>query len=79
MNCNECGGRSRVIDSRTTIGGVRRVRECRTCGHRMSTLEVFVRSTTTGPSHLSKAMRNAVVKEEAARIGKMISKELFGH
>ncbi len=40
MECPFCGhGESRVVDSRPTVGGVRRRRECVGCGRRFTTME----------------------------------------
>lgn len=44
MRCTQCGGRTFVADSRLPGGSshVRRRRQCRVCGHRMTTYEVVV-------------------------------------
>ena len=40
VDCDECGGlKTAVIDSRPTVGGIRRVRKCLTCDHRFVTFE----------------------------------------
>lgn len=39
MRCPECAQETRVIDSRDTADGVRRRRECQSCGDRFTTLE----------------------------------------
>ena len=39
MNCPECGGKSRVLDSRISKGECRRRRECLKCGERYTTWE----------------------------------------
>ena len=42
MNCGECGGPTRVIDSRPYLDGdvIYRRRECGDCGERVTTFEV---------------------------------------
>jgi len=49
MNCPKCRARSKVIDTnsdasvnhkKNKVGTVLRVRECRNCGHRWSTVEL---------------------------------------
>lgn len=39
MECPYCGGKSQVIDTRTSGEGIRRRRECRVCGQRFTTYE----------------------------------------
>lgn len=39
MNCLVCGGKMTVINSRAASKGVRRRRNCKTCGHRETTIE----------------------------------------
>ena len=39
MKCPYCGNKSKVIDSRSTGEGIRRRRECKTCGQRFTTYE----------------------------------------
>lgn len=41
MNCTECGGRTKVLESRmVSEGWLRRRRECLVCEHRFTTREV---------------------------------------
>ena len=40
MTCVYCGGKTRVIDSRSGEDSTRRRRECEQCKHRFSTVEV---------------------------------------
>lgn len=44
MNCHECGQETKVIDSRARgrLKGIRRRRECASCGIRFSTFEILV-------------------------------------
>ena len=39
MNCNECGGSSKVIDTNKQTDQVKRRRKCKECGHRWTTVE----------------------------------------
>ena len=39
MNCPDCGGKSKVVDSRITAGECRRRRECLSCKERFTTWE----------------------------------------
>lgn len=45
MDCPSCQGPTQVIDRR----GVRRRRECKACGHRVTTEEVVVGTPPRGP------------------------------
>ena len=40
MKCPKCRGNTKVYDSRPTIAGVRRRRECLKCGFRFTTFEL---------------------------------------
>lgn len=40
MICSNCGGVTRVIDSRREDELVNRLRICRTCGYRFRTIEI---------------------------------------
>lgn len=43
MRCMECGGLTKVVDSRWIEGGhIRRRRECLVCGGRFNTLEQII-------------------------------------
>jgi transcriptional repressor NrdR len=39
MNCPYCGKKSKVVDTRTAGEGIRRRRECKSCGQRFTTYE----------------------------------------
>ena len=39
MKCPYCGNKTKVVDSRSAGEGIRRRRECRTCGQRFTTYE----------------------------------------
>lgn len=40
MNCPKCGGKSQIKETRTTSYGRRRMRECLSCKHKFSTVEI---------------------------------------
>jgi hypothetical protein len=40
MNCLQCGGKTRVVDSRMVRGTTKRWRECYVCGFRFYTIEL---------------------------------------
>lgn len=40
IRCLECGGKTRTLLTRTHDEGIRRRRECKACGTRMTTVEI---------------------------------------
>ena len=61
MDCVNCGSaESRVRDSRTTGGTVRRRRECAACGHRWSTVETSVASVGVWRAGVEQAVARLV-------------------
>lgn len=42
MNCPDCGGMTKVIESRRNEDGMRRRRECLSCQLRLTTMETVV-------------------------------------
>lgn len=63
-DCPQCGGDSKVVDSRRNRTGIRRRRECLKCAHRWRTLEIDIniygiyRMTPT--QHLPELAKNLV-------------------
>jgi transcriptional regulator NrdR family protein len=42
MNCKKCGGKTKVIDSRSASNGTKRRHRCKNCGYRFSTFETSI-------------------------------------
>ena len=55
MNCPSCHSDMRVMDSRKQAGSTVRRRECLSCGHRLSTMEVVVAQRADRPAKATKA------------------------
>lgn len=49
MRCGVCQGRTGVVDTLTASESVVRRRECKLCGHRFNTKEVFFEKTVRKP------------------------------
>ncbi len=49
MNCPSCHSDMRVMDSRKQAGSTVRRRECLSCGHRLSTMEVVLAQRAERP------------------------------
>lgn len=68
MNCNLCGGKTRVVSSRIAGDLCRRRRECTACGERFSTQEKLVLEAA-GAGSVGDAIRAMTDEQLAYAIG----------
>jgi len=54
MNCPSCHSDMRVMDSRKQAGSTVRRRECSSCGHRLTTMEVVLAQRAERPAKAPK-------------------------
>ena len=82
MTCPNCGGDTKVIDSRQQEDSVYRRRECLICKERFSTTEIdlqmYEKLAYASLSNIQEKV-NEVMEQIKNNVNKFISSEVLGH
>lgn len=72
MNCPFCHSDMRVMDSRKQAGSTVRRRECSSCGHRLTTMEVVLAQRADRPPKVTKTDKTAEQQRPKAKPPKSV-------
>jgi transcriptional repressor NrdR len=75
LDCPKCGANTSVIDTRPTLGGIRRRRECDECKERFTTLEQDIEIVNRQRGFKAVAERHARLRQVIKQLVQLVGIE----